>query len=99
MGQIDEMVSECPKIMKISKSSLYAFMCPKVALNPMRTSKKCFAHGLWVFRPLFDRCSGHFDAKNTYFDVFFMFSGAVGVHKNPKKSKSPNMSLNTPKLS
>ena len=72
------MVSECPKIMKISKSSLYTFMCPKVALNPMRTSKKCFAHGLWVFRPLFDSCSGHFDAKNTYFDVFFMFFDDFG---------------------
>merc|ERR1712141_807746 len=76
--QIDEMVSECPKIMKISKSSLYTFMCPKVALNPMQTSKKCFAHGLWVFRPLFDSCSGHFDAKNTYFDVFFMFFDDFG---------------------
>ena len=53
-------------------------MCPKVALNPMRTSKKCFAHGLWVFRPLFDSCSGHFDAKNTYFDVFFMFFDDFG---------------------
>ena len=95
--QIDEMVSECPKIMKISKSSLYTFMWPKVALNPMHTSKKCFAHGLWVFRPFFDSCSGHFDAKNTYFDVFFMFfddfgrsqllgSGirAAGAHKKPK---------------
>merc|ERR1711994_447818 len=76
--QIDEMVSECPKIMKISKSSLYTFMCSKVNLNPMRTSKKCFAHGLWVSRPLFDRCSGHFDAKNTYFDVFFMFFDDFG---------------------
>merc|ERR1711994_523665 len=40
--------------------------------------KKCFAHGLWVFRPLFDSCSGHFDAKNTYFDVFFMFFDDFG---------------------
>merc|ERR1712141_646738 len=76
--QIDEMVSECPKITKISKSSLYTFMCPKVSLNPMRTSKKSFAHGLWVFRPFFDSCSGHFDAKNTYFDVFFMFFDDFG---------------------
>ena len=76
--QIDEMVSECPKIMKISKSSLYTLNGPKVALNPMRTSKKCFAHGLWVFRPFFDSCSGHFDAKNTYFDVFFMFFDDFG---------------------
>merc|ERR1719273_1169262 len=70
--------SECPKITKISKSSLYTFMCPKVALNPMRTSKKCFAHVLWVFRPLFDSCSEHFDAKNKYFDVFFMFFDDFG---------------------
>merc|ERR1712141_79548 len=111
--QIDEMVSECPKIMKISKSSLYTFMCPKVALNPIRTSKKCFAHGLWVFRPLFDSCSGHIDAKNTYFDVFFMFlndfgrsqllgsviRGCRGAHEPKKKLKSPKMGLNTPKLS
>merc|ERR1712083_1188101 len=76
--QIDEMVPECPKIMKISKSSLYSLNGPKVALNPMRTSKKCFAHGLWVFRPLFDSCSRHFDAKNTYFDVFFMFFDDFG---------------------
>ena len=33
---------------------------------------------LWVFRPLFDSCSGHFDAKNTYFDVFFMFFDDFG---------------------
>merc|ERR1711994_38463 len=65
--QFGQTRSECPKIMKISKSSLYTFRCPKVALNPMQTSKKCFAHGVWVFRPLFDSCSGHFDAKNTYF--------------------------------
>merc|ERR1712083_856179 len=110
--QIDEMVSECPKIMKISKSSLYTFRCPKVALNPMRTSKKCFAHGLWVFRPLFHSCSGHVDAKNTYFDVFFMFFDDFGRSQllgsvirgcrgaqEPKKSKSPKMGLNTPKLS
>merc|ERR1712038_1445166 len=64
--------------MKISKSSLYTFMCPKVALDPMQTSKKCFAHGLWVFRPLFDSCSQHVDAQNTYFDVFFMFFDDFG---------------------
>ena len=44
----------------------------------MQTSKKCFAHGLWVFRPLFDSFSQHFDAKNTYFDVFFMFFDDFG---------------------
>merc|ERR1711974_449887 len=76
--QIGQTRSECPKITKISKSSLYTFMCPKVALNPMHTSKKCFTHGLWVFRPLFDSCSGHVDAKNTYFDVFFMFFDDFG---------------------
>merc|ERR1712083_698826 len=26
-------------------------------------------------------------------------TGAAGVHKNPKKSKSPKMGLNAPKLS
>ena len=44
----------------------------------MQTSKKCFAHGKWVFRPFFDSCSGHFDAKNTYFDVFLMFFDDFG---------------------
>merc|ERR1711994_211763 len=76
--QIGQTRSECPKIAKISKSSLYTFMCPKVALNPMQTSKKCFAHGLWVFRPLFDSFSQHSDAKNTDFDVFFMFFDDFG---------------------
>merc|ERR1711994_757167 len=76
--QFGQTKSECPKIMKISKSSLYTFRCPKVALNPIQTSKKCFAHGLWVFRPLFDSFSQHFDAKNTYFDVFFMFFDDFG---------------------
>merc|ERR1712173_521032 len=76
--QIGRTSSEWAKITKISKSSLYTFNGPKVALNPMRTSKKCFLHGLWVFRSLFDSCSGHFDAKNTYFDVFFMFFDDFG---------------------
>ena len=31
-----------------------------------------------MFRPLFDSCSGHFDGKNTYFDVFFMFFDDFG---------------------
>jgi hypothetical protein len=26
-----------------------------------------------VFWPLFDRCSGHFDAKISYFPVFLVF--------------------------
>merc|ERR1712228_1149935 len=68
----------CPKIVKISKSSLYTLIGPRVALNPMQTSKKCFAHGKWVFRALFDSCSAHFDAKNTYFDVFLMFFDNFG---------------------
>ena len=72
------MVSECPKIMKISKSSLYTFMCPKVALNPMQISKKCFSHRKWVCRTLFYSCSQHFDANNTYFDVFLMFFDDFG---------------------
>merc|ERR1711994_616505 len=71
-------MSECPKIMKISKSSLYTLIGLRVALNPMRTSKKCFAHVLWVFRALFDSCSEHFDAQNTYFDVCFMFFDYFG---------------------
>merc|ERR1711994_966609 len=44
----------------------------------MQTSKKWFAHGKWLFRTLFDSFSQHFDAKNTYFDVFFMFFDDFG---------------------
>jgi hypothetical protein len=75
----------------------------------MQTPKKCFAHGLWVCRPLFDSCSGHFDAKNTYFDVFFMFfddfgrsqllgsviRGCRGAHE-PKKIKIAKNGLKHP---
>ena len=38
--QIDEMVSECPKIAKISKSSLYTFSGQKPMGNRLRNSKK-----------------------------------------------------------
>merc|ERR1712242_256055 len=106
------MVSDCPKITKIPKSSLYTVIDLRVALNPMQTSKKCFAHGLSVFRPFFDSCSGHFDAKNTYFDVFFMFFDDFGRSQllvsvirgcrgaqEPKKIKIAKNGLNTPKLS
>merc|ERR1711994_1196125 len=107
--QIGQTRSECPKIAKISKSSLYTFIGLRVALNPIQTSKKCFAHGLWVFRPLFDSFSQHFDAKNTYFDVFFMFfddfgrpqlfgsvnRGCTGVQE-PKKIKIAKNGLKHP---
>ena len=71
--QIDEMVSECPKIAKISKSSLYCLYGPKVARNRLRNSKKWSGHSKMVFRALFDSCSGHYDAKNCYFCVFLTF--------------------------
>ena len=75
----------------------------------MQTSKKCFAHGECVFRALFDSCSQHFDAKNTYFDVFFMFfdnfgrsqllgngiRGCTGVQE-PKKIKIAKNGLKHP---
>merc|ERR1711994_351774 len=39
--------------------------------NVLRMDYGCFDH-------FFDSCSGHFDAKNTYFDVFFMFFDDFG---------------------
>ena len=72
------MMYEYPKIMQISISNLYTLNDPKIAMSPLQTSKKCFAHGLWMFRQLFDSLSQHFDVKNTFFDVFFMFFDSFG---------------------
>ena len=100
---------EGPKISKFPKSSLYTFLSQNSTGNPMQTSKKWLEHGKRVFWALFDSCWQHFDPQNTYFDVFLTFLpycdhhahnlGARGVHTNSKKLKSPEMVLNTPKLS
>jgi hypothetical protein len=68
--QIDEDMLVCPKIAKISKSSLYTFSCPKAMGNRLGNSKKWSGHPKKVFRALFDSCWGHFDGKISYFDVF-----------------------------
>merc|ERR1712079_112225 len=53
-------------------------MCPKVALNPIKPQKNILCMDYGCFDHFFDSCSGHFDAKNTYFDVFFMFFDDFG---------------------
>ena len=71
--QIDEMVSECPKIMKISISSLYVFWGPEPTNNRLRNSEKGSEYSINGFRAFFCSCLGRFDAKNGYFRVFLMF--------------------------
>merc|ERR1712141_200880 len=106
------MMSECPKIMKISKSSLYTLNGPKVALDPMRTSKNvfrmdygCLDHFLTAVRGILmpkTRILTNFSCFLTILEGLNYWAarpGAAGVHKNPKKSKSPKIGLNTPKLS
>ena len=71
--QIDEMVSECPKIMIFPKSSLYTFSSLKAMGNRLGNSEKWSGHSKMVFRALFDSCSEHYEAKKCYFCVFLMF--------------------------
>merc|ERR1711994_251140 len=106
------MMGECPKIMQIPESSLYTYNGPKVALNPMEPQKNvlrmdygCFDNFLTAFHSILMPKTRIL----TYFSCFLTIleglnylaasTGAARVHKNPKKSKSPKMGLNTPKLS
>ena len=107
--QIDEMVSECPKISIFSKSSLYTFLSQNSTRNPMQNSKKWSEHGKRVVPALFDSCFQHFWAKNTHFDVFLTFlpyydhhaqyRGCAWLYKNRKISNSPAIGSITSKLS
>merc|ERR1712141_328852 len=68
------MMSECPKIMKISKSSLYTLNGPKVALDPMRTSKNVFRMDYGCFDHFLTAVRGNLMPKTrilTYFSCFF----------------------------
>ena len=72
--------------------------------NGLGTTKWCFDHFLTPVRGILTQKT----AILTYFRCFLMIlqdlnywaacRGRVGVHKNRKKSKSPKISLNTPKV-
>ena len=97
------------KNLKISKIKFIHFFKPKFDGESDANLEKMIGAREMVFRALFSSCSQHFDPQNTYFDVFLTFLpyydhhpqilGGEGVHTNSKKSKSPDMILNTPKLS
>lgn len=93
--QIDEIVSEHPKISKFPRPSLYTFLSQNSIGNPMQTLQKWLGHGKIMCCASFDSSWQHFDPQHTYFDVFLMclpYSdhhdqnlGGEGVYANSKK--------------
>ena len=73
--------------------------------NVLRMDYGCFDHFLTAFHSILmpkTRILTYFSCFLTILEglnYWAAWSGAAGVHKNPKKSKSPKMGLNTPKLS
>ena len=65
--------------------------------NRLGNSKKWSGHPKTVFRQLFDTCSQHFDAKNTYFYVFLMFFDDFGRYQLLGSVRGPCMGAQDPK--
>jgi len=98
--EINKMVSECPKIMKISKSSFYTLIGVRLTLNAMQTLKSVLRMANVFFKHFLSAVNSILTRKKlilTYFRCSLkMLKGvnnwgawgcAVRVHKNPKKSK------------
>ena len=96
-----------------SQNRVYTLLCvpksPWIRCEPqknvLRMDYGCFDHFLTAVRGILmpkTRILTYFSCFLTILEglnYWAAWSGAAGVHKNPKKSKSPKMGLNTPKLS